>query len=377
MDTLSKDEKYMKRAINLALLGLGTVSPNPLVGAVVVKDGIILGEGYHEVYGSSHAEVNAIKNASQDVAGATLYCSLEPCCHTNKQTPPCTNLIISSKIKRVVISNLDPNPFVAGKGVKLLREAGVEVLAGVLEKEGSEVNEIFFKYIQTGLPFINIKYAQTLDGKIATVSGDSKWISDEAARVEVHKMRLKYDAVMIGRGTLENDNAKLNIRMGVDSKGKIPYRIVVGSIGKINLDNEILSDEHTEKTILVTSVNDYQEAPLEIINHIKDRKIKVIFAKAKDGKLDFSEVFKKIGELKITSVLVEGGSKLISTLIKDNHYDKITAFICPKIIGNGITFYQDDVIEQMKDSIKFKNVSYKIMNDQIIMNAYPMVKGEA
>lgn len=371
MDKLSIDEIYMKRAIDLALLGLGTVSPNPLVGALLVKDGIIIGEGHHEIYGSAHAEVNAIRNSNEDVAGATLYCSLEPCCHTNKQTPPCTNLILNSKIKRVVISTLDPNPFVAGNGVKILREAGIEVATGVLEKEGQLLNEVFFKYIKTGLPFINIKFAQTLDGKMATMSGDSKWISDEVARIEVHKMRLKYDAVMIGRGTLERDNAKLNIRMGVDSKGKIPFRVVVGSLKKLNTNSELMNDEHTDRTILLTSVNDYQEASLEMIEHIKNKKIKVIFANKKSGKLDFSEAMKKLGEMKITSILVEGGAQLITALINDNMYDKITAFICPKMIGNGISFYQDESNNDMSKSLKLSRVSYNVINDQIMMSAYP------
>lgn len=375
MSTDSKDQIYMKRAIDLALFGLGTVSPNPLVGAVVVKNGIILGEGYHERYGGPHAEVNAIKNATENVEGATLYCSLEPCCHTNKQTPPCTNLILSSKIKRVVISNLDPNPFVAGKGVKILEEAGIEVLTGVLEDEGARVNEVFFKYIKTGLPFINIKFAQTLDGKIATKSGDSKWISDEDARREVHHLRLKYDAVMIGKATLLKDDAKLNIRMGVDSKGKVPYRIVVGSLKGLNTNLQILSDEYTDKTILVTSIEDYQDAPTEIVEHIKNNSIKVIFAGLKAKSYDFDEAFKKLGEMKITSILVEGGSKLISSLINNNKYDKITTFICPKIIGSGISFYEDNSRSLMSESIKLENISYKVINEQIVMTGYPPVKG--
>ena len=367
---LTKDIQFMKRALALAKKGIGTVSPNPLVGAVLVKDGIIIGEGYHEKYGEAHAEVNAINSATDSPEGATLYCTLEPCCHTNKQTPPCSNLVISSKIKRVVICNLDPNPYVAGKGVKQLEEAGIEVVSGVLKSEGLKVNEVFFKYITTSMPFINIKYAQTLDGKIAVNSGDSKWISDESARTKVHEMRLKYDAVLIGRNTLNKDNAKLNIRMGIDSKGKVPYRVIIGSLRNLNQDADILNDEFTDKTVIITSIEDYQKADNDFVKKITDKKIKMVFASIREDRIDLEEAFKKLGEMKITSILVEGGAKVISTLLKEELYDKISCFICPKLAGNGPSYYENSEINEMSNAIKLQDVSYEVINDQVLMTAY-------
>jgi len=370
----SVDREYIKMTFALAKKGLGTVSPNPLVGSVIVKDNIIIGEGHHEIYGGPHAEPNAINNARESVEGATLYCNLEPCCHTNKQTPPCTNLIINSKIKRVVIANLDPNPMVAGKGVKVLQDAGILVEYGVLEEEGKKLNEVFFKFIQSKKPFIHIKLAQTLDGKIATQTGDSKWISDSDARTKVHELRLKYDAVLIGRKTLNQDNAKLNIRMGIEAKGKVPYRVVVGSLQNIDLSSTIFNDEHTDKTIVITSIDDYRETADSIIDFVTSKKIKFIFASIEKKKLNLEEAFNKLGEMNITSVLVEGGSKVITTLLNENLYDKISFFICPKVIGNGDSFYVNDSLTNMKQALEFNNVYMEQINNQIIVNAYKNVE---
>lgn len=364
----------MKRAFELARMGTGTVSPNPLVGAVVVKDNIILGEGYHMKYGDAHAEPNAINNALESVEGSTLYCSLEPCCHTNKQTAPCINLIISSKIKKVVISNVDPNPSVAGKGVKALQDAGIEVVTGILEEEGRKLNEVFFKYIKTQKPFIHIKLAQTLDGKIATLSGDSKWISDSDARFRVHEMRLGYDAVLIGRNTLNLDNAKLSIRMGLDSKGKVPYRIILGSLRNIDLTATIFNDEHTDKTIVITSIEDYRKCSDETISFVSSKKIKFIFASIKEDYIDLAEAFNLLGDMKISSILVEGGAKVITSLLDQNLYDKISFFVCPKIIGNGTSYYQNENLTKMSQAHTFKDIEIEKINDQVVFNVYPQSK---
>ncbi|PIK14344.1 bifunctional diaminohydroxyphosphoribosylaminopyrimidine deaminase/5-amino-6-(5-phosphoribosylamino)uracil reductase RibD [Halobacteriovorax sp. JY17] len=364
------DEQYIKMCFTLARNGLGEVSPNPLVGSVIVQDNIIIGRGFHEFYGGPHAEPNAINNAIESVEGATLYCNLEPCCHTNKQTPPCTSKIIESKIKRVVISNLDPNPLVAGKGVKKLREAGIAVTVGVLEEEGRELNEVFFKYIQSEKPFVHIKLAQTLDGKIATSTGDSKWISSDSARVRVHEWRKKYDAILIGRNTLEKDDPTLNIRMGVEGNGKIPYRVVIGSIEKINLEFKLFQDENSHKTIIATTKESYENCQQEKLTILEERKVKILLIKEIDESLDLDDLLQKLGALKITSVLVEGGQSVITSFIDQRQYDKLSLFICPKIIGNGISYYRNDKKQNMKEAIEFTNSQIENLDGQIIYHTY-------
>jgi diaminohydroxyphosphoribosylaminopyrimidine deaminase/5-amino-6-(5-phosphoribosylamino)uracil reductase len=363
-------EQYIKRCFDLAKRGLGTVSPNPLVGSVIVKDNVILGEGFHEVYGGAHAEPSAIANAIEDLSGATLYCNLEPCCHTNKQTPPCVNKIIKNKITRVVISNLDPNPFVSGNGVKILEDAGIEVVVGILEEQGRELNEAFFKFIQTSKPFVHIKLAQTLDGKIATDSGDSKWISNDSAREIVHNWRLKYDAVLVGRNTLTKDNPTLNIRMRIDSKGKVPYRIVMGSVENLDLSFNLFSDKWSHRTIIVTTVESYNNASNEQIKAILDKKLKVVFTDKIDGSMDLNLLLQKLGKLKITSILVEGGKSVITSFINQKQYDKISFFVCPKIIGNGISYYENEDLTQMKDAITFSKTSVENIDNQVLIHAY-------
>ncbi len=364
------DEQYIKMCFSLARMSVGQVSPNPLVGAVVVQDNIIIGKGKHEFYGGPHAEPNAILNATESVEGATLYCNLEPCCHTNKQTPPCTNLIIESKIKRVVISNLDPNPEVAGKGVKKLREAGIAVTIGILEEEGFELNEVFFKYIQTKKPFVHIKLAQTLDGKIATSSGDSKWISNDSARERVHVWRQRYDAVLVGRNTLEKDDPTLNIRMGVDSKGKTPYRIVLGSIHKMETSYKLFQDENSNKTIIVTSSESYSSCNQESLDIFETNRVKILVVEKTGNSFDHADVLLKLGSLKITSILVEGGQSVITSFLDQKQFDRLSLFICPKIIGNGISYYKNDSNLLMKDAIEFSNSKIENLDGQIIYHAY-------
>lgn len=367
---LKIDEQYIKMCFELAKKGMGLVSPNPLVGAVIVQDNIIIGKGNHEFYGGPHAEPNAIDTASELVEGATLYCNLEPCCHTNKQTPPCTNKIIESKIKRVVISNLDPNPEVAGKGVKKLRAAGIAVTVGVLEEEGRELNEVFFKYIQSQKPFVHIKLAQTLDGKIATDSGDSKWISNESARTRVHEWRMKYDAILVGRNTLTKDNPTLNIRMGVESKGKCPFRVVIGSIDKMDLSLKLFTDEYSYKTIIATTENSYRNCEERYLKELESNKVKILLIKTVNNSLDLEDLLVKLGSLKITSLLVEGGQSVITSFIDQDQYDKLSLFICPKIIGNGISYYRNDSKQSMKEAIVFTNSTIENLDGQIVYHTY-------
>ena len=212
MSNNSIDKKFIRRSFHLAQKGKGHVSPNPLVGAVIVKNGKVIGKGYHKKYGSAHAEVNAINNSTESVAGSTLYCNLEPCSHIKKQTPPCVPLIIQKKIKKVVISNFDPNKEVNGKGIKQLREAGVEVVTDVLEDEGKDLNKFYFKYVKEKLPYITLKIAQSIDGKISVAKNKQTWLTGKESIKYVHKLRSEYDAVLVGAGTIRTDNPQLNVR---------------------------------------------------------------------------------------------------------------------------------------------------------------------
>lgn len=339
---IDQDQIYIQRCFALALRGLGTASPNPLVGAVIVKNGSVIGEGHHEKYGQAHAEVMAFENCVEDPERATLYCNLEPCSHTQKQTPPCVDLVIEKKIARVVVANVDPNPQVAGQGLGKLNQAGIEVTSGVLEEKGAELNEVFFKWVTQKMPFIHLKIATTLDGKMATSSGDSKWISDAWARTEVHEMRLKYDAVMIGRETLNLDDPELSIRL-VASKGKIPKKIVVGNVAHMNKDSKLFKDP---ENLICLEVEDY--------NSIEA----------------WRKVFRELATQKISSILVEGGPTLLSTLLKYKLFDRLTQYCCPLLLGEGRSFYQDQ-LDSMKQAQRLELESVQKIGAQVRMDFRP------
>lgn len=316
------DIVYIRRCFELALKGLATASPNPMVGCVIVRDGKILAEGFHQKRGMAHAEKDALDKID-DASGATLYCNLEPCCHDNKTTAPCVPLIIKKGITKVVVSNIDPNPNVAGKGLKLLHEAGIEVVSGLLEKDGQELNKAFFTSMKYSRPLITLKFAQTLDGKMATLSGDSKWISSESSRKRAHELRLSHDAILIGSGTLNADDPQLNIRYGIDTQGKVPWRIVVGDPAKMNPEAKLFNDEYKDKTIIVTT-----RERVEFNNSINIIKLK--------APLNWSHVWIELHKLEIRSVLVEGGPKVLSSVIEQNAFDRVEVFIAPRILGDGI-----------------------------------------
>ncbi|MCK5883551.1 MAG: bifunctional diaminohydroxyphosphoribosylaminopyrimidine deaminase/5-amino-6-(5-phosphoribosylamino)uracil reductase RibD [Bacteriovoracaceae bacterium] len=354
---MEQKEHYIQLCFEQAKLGAGFVSPNPMVGAILVKEGRIIGKGYHQQYGKSHAEPNAIASATESVEGATLYCSLEPCCHSNKLTPPCTDLIIKSKISKVIISNLDPNPEVSGRGLEILSSAGIEIEHGVLAAEGAKLNRIFFKYITTKRPFLHLKLAQTLDGRIATETGDSKWITDESARTIVHQMRFHYDAVMVGRGTLNADNPSLDIRL-IDNNEKIPYRIVVGNPEKMNWDHKILADSNTDKTVII---NLHTSLKVQTKKLISDRKITLIESDS------MSDALQVLGEMKISSILLEGGAILATSMIEEGFVDRISTFIAPKIIGNGPSSISGTNFEKMAEAIELKEVEVKSIGNQVLI----------
>lgn len=321
-----KDDAYfMARAITLAYKGAGRVNPNPMVGAVLVKDGRIISEGYHRAFGEFHAERNCLLNCTQDTDGAVLYVTLEPCCHYGK-TPPCTEIIIEKGIKKVVVGAMDPNPLVAGKGVEILRNHGITVVTGVLEKECREQNRIFFHYITTGKPFVTLKYAMTMDGRIATWSGKSKWITGEAARRQVHMDRNLFSAIMTGRGTIEADDPLLTCRI---PEGRNPLRILCDTKLRIPFDAQVIKTAGTVPTVIATCQKDAScYSPYEA------RGVQVIYVPFDgQGHVDLNILMEKLGKMKIDSILLEGGSSLAWSALKAGIVSRVQAYIAPKIFG--------------------------------------------
>lgn len=316
---------YMRLALELAEKGMGYTSPNPMVGCVVVKDGRIVTEGYHERYGQYHAERNALSRYEGDLTGADLYVTLEPCCHQGK-TPPCTDIIIERGIGRVFVGAMDSNPKVAGRGVQILREHGIQVETGILEKECRKLNEVFFHYIGTGLPFVVMKYAMTLDGKIATASGDSKWVTGEEAREHVHMLRKKYSAIMVGVGTVLADNPMLNCRL---KEGTDPVRIVCDSHLRIPPDCRLVQTADTIPTVIA-----YASAGEDRKERLREAGVELLCV-GKDGRVDFPELMRQLGQRGIDSVLVEGGGILHGTVLKSGMLNRVYAYVAPKLIGGG------------------------------------------
>lgn len=358
--------EYMKRAIELSKKGIGYTNPNPLVGAVIVKDNKIIGEGYHEFYGGPHAEINAFKNAAEDVKGATLYVTLEPCSHYGK-TPPCANAIVKKGISKVVIGMKDPNPLVAGKGISILRDNGIEVITGVLEEEVKKLNEIFIKYITTKMPFCILKTAMTLDGKIATKNGDSKWITNEKSRKYVHELRHRVAAVAVGIGTVLTDDPRLTSRLE-DIEGVDPIRVIVDTKSKIPLDAKVLNLDSKAKTIIATT----EKADKNKLKAIKAKGAEVIVTPLKDDKVDLVYLMKLLGEKGIDSVLLEGGSTLNYSALDQGIVDKVITFISPKIVGgsNAKTPVGGEGRKYIKDSFNLKNVKVKRFQEDIMIEAY-------
>lgn len=318
------DEAFMRRAVELAERGCGRVSPNPLVGAVIVKEGRIIGEGWHARCGDLHAERAALRSCREPAAGAVMYVTLEPCCHTGRQ-PPCTEAILEAGIARVVVGAGDPNPLVAGKGVRMLREQGVQATEGVLREACEAQNRVFFHYIRTGLPYVVLKYAMTMDGKIATAAGASKWITGEEARRRVHEDRGRYTAVMVGSGTVKADDPQLTCRI---PGGRDPIRILCDSRLTIPAAARAVATARDVRTILATCCGDpkrlrpYREAGCEILT-LPER----------EGHLDLCALMQRLGGMEIDSILAEGGGTLNGSLLKSGMVNWIQAYIAPKIFG--------------------------------------------
>lgn len=328
MATENLERKYMERAIELAKKAEGYTSPNPLVGAVIVMDGTIIGEGYHEKCGQLHAERNAIKALTQEAKGATLYVTLEPCCHYGK-TPPCTEAIIENQIGTVVIGSRDPNPLVAGKGAEQLRKAGIRVIEDFMREECDEINSIFFHYITTKTPYVAMKYAMTMDGKIATRTGASKWITGECAREHVQTLRHKYKGIMVGIGTLLADEPMLNCRMegGVD-----PVRIVCDTKLRIPVECKIVETAKNIPTIVATT-KAAKEHNEKKANCLEQLGVQLVCVNEKDGHIDLSEMMRKLGEMGIDSILLEGGGTLNDSMIQEDLVQCAYVYVAPKVFG--------------------------------------------
>ena len=356
------DEYYMRRALELAARGRGYTNPNPMVGAVIVKDDRIIGEGYHEKYGQLHAERNALKNCREDPAGATIYVTLEPCCHHGK-TPPCTDAIIESGIEKVVIGMLDVNPIVAGNGVRILKEHGIEVVSGVLEDECRKLNKIFIKYMIEKLPYVVMKYAMTSDGKIATVTGESKWITGPASRENVHRTRHALMGIMVGVGTVLADDPMLDFRL--EEGGKNPIRIICDSNLRTPLDSRVVTTANDIGTIIAT-VSDNAS----LIKEYEDKGVTVIRTASENGRVDLNDLMKILGERGIDSILLEGGSQLNFSAIKAGIVDDVHTYNAPKIFGGDAkTPVAGEGIESIADAVILKPINITKFDDDIFIES--------
>ena len=344
---------YMERAIELAKRGIGSVNPNPLVGAVIVKDGRIIGEGWHEKYGGAHAEVNAFANAVEDVSGADMYVTLEPCSHFGK-TPPCAQSIIKHGIKRVFIGMQDPNPLVCGKGVEMLKNSGIEVVSDIHKEECLKLNSVFVKYITTQTPFVVMKYAMSMDGKIASYTGKSQWISSKGSRTLVHQMRNALTGIMVGINTVLKDNPRLNCRI---PNGRNPVKIVVDSKLRLPENAELLKDIDDGKCIVAVSAN-YDREKAE---RLSEKSVKIIEVDDGSGMVDLKNLMQELGRLKIDSILLEGGGTLNYSALNADVVDMVVAFIAPLILGGkaALTPVEGIGFDSPDCAVKLANVQIK------------------
>jgi len=359
------DEHFMRMALALAKKGQGYTSPNPMVGAVIVKDSKVIGSGYHQSFGEAHAEVNAIEDAGSQTKGATLYVNLEPCNHTGK-TPPCSLKILEVGIKRVVMAMEDPNT-IAGGGAIFLKEHGVEVLAGVCEATAKKLNEAFIKYVTKKRPFVLLKCAATLDGRIATRSGDSKWVTGDKARKFVHQLRHAVDAILVGIGTIHADDPRLTTRLDSDS-GRDPVRIVLDTHLSISPDARILQLDSNSDTILVTGSTVTEAKKKRVVK----AGVRLLEQPVKNGQIDLKSLMVGLGSMGITSLLVEGGSHVIASAIRSGIIDKALFFYAPKILGgdDGIPICRGPGPERMQDSIRVKDIRVQRFDDDVMIEGY-------
>lgn len=365
---MHQDARYMNMAIELARAGAGQTSPNPLVGAVIVKNGTVVGMGAHLRAGEPHAEVHALRMSGNQAKDATLYVTLEPCCHVGK-TPPCTEAVIRAGINRVVVAALDPNPQVAGGGVKKLRAAGLGVIIGVEEEKAKQLNEVFFHYIQTKRPFVTLKTASTLDGKIATHTGHSKWITGEDARREVHELRRVHDAILVGSGTVLADDPALTVRVDGKVWGKQPVRVILDRRLRTPLTAQVVTDRSAETWIVTSAASSEQQRQALIENGVS-----VIVV---DGELTVEKVLEVLGERGITSLLVEGGAEVNGAFLQAKAIQKMISYVSLKLVGgrNAPTIFGGEGIASMEDALDLIHARIEPIDTQDIrITGYPLWK---
>jgi diaminohydroxyphosphoribosylaminopyrimidine deaminase/5-amino-6-(5-phosphoribosylamino)uracil reductase len=361
MNDIANYEKYMEHAIELAERGRGKTSPNPLVGALVVQGGTIVGEGFHAAAGEPHAEINALRQAADKARDATLVTTLEPCCFHGR-TPACTEAIVEAGIKKIVIGLIDPNPLVSGRGMRSVHDAGIEVFSGVMNKQVARQNEIYIKYITTRLPFVLLKAGMSLNGMIT--SPEAPEITGEESHYEVHQLRDEYDAIMVGIGTVFSDNPLLTPRIAGRSSEN-PTRIIVDSKGRLPLDARVVSDK-SAPTVLATT----EKAPLEHINALHQKGVEVLILSSSEGRVNLVNLMEELGKREITSVLLEGGARLFSSALEGGIVDKFAFFVAPKIIGGrkALGVVASEGLDWWLD-LKFSRV--KKMGDDLMIEAYP------
>lgn len=359
-----QDEDYMRVALQMARNAEGRTSPNPLVGAVIVRDGRIVATGWHRKAGTPHAEIHALNMAGALAKGATMYVTLEPCAHYGR-TGPCAKAVAAAGIRRVVIAMKDPNPLVAGKGIQILEEAGIDVTCGVLEQEAIRLNEVFLKWIMGKMPFVVLKTAMTLDGKIATSTGESQWITNETSRRRVHEWRDIYDAILVGIGTVLKDDPSLTARIpGRESRN--PVRIIVDSQARTPLSAKVVTDGQARTILAVT-----EQAPIERVEALKKAGVEILTA-GKGPHVDLKDMLAQLGGQDISSVFVEGGGRVNFSLLEAGLVDKVHVFLAPKIVGGSeaLTPVEGKGFAKLRDAVELERMTTESMNGDILMTGY-------
>ncbi|MCH8928734.1 MAG: bifunctional diaminohydroxyphosphoribosylaminopyrimidine deaminase/5-amino-6-(5-phosphoribosylamino)uracil reductase RibD [Candidatus Marinimicrobia bacterium] len=359
---MDDDKKMMSYALSVAEKGLLWTSPNPMVGAIIVANGKIISEGYHEKYGEAHAEINAFKNLDKLPEDAAMYVTLEPCSIQGK-TPPCTEAILEKGIKKIYAAMEDPNPKVSGSGIDILSKAGIDIRVGLMEGKAKKLNERYIKYITEGVPWVTLKAAQTLDGRIADINGNSKWITSEASRKEVHRLRASHDAVLVGAGTIVKDNPRLDVRY---VNGKQPVKVIIDE----NLDSDVDSNVYNDKdgkTIIFTAVDKNNDKAAVFAG----KGIEIITFDKSAG-LDIEWLLSELGAKGISSLLVEGGSKIFSSFLNSGKVDRYIIFINSSFMGSGIETFQSEGFP-IEERLKLSDLSVEVLGEDIMLQGIPRV----
>ncbi len=362
------DRMYMRRALELAGRARGRTSPNPMVGAVLVKDGQVVGEGFHSFAGGDHAELVALREAEGAARGATLYVSLEPCCHHGR-TPPCVDRLVAAGIARVVAACEDPNPAVSGKGLGALRAAGLPVQVGVLAEEATRLNEAFFTFVRTGRPFVILKSAASLDGKIATRTGESRWITGEKARLRVHRFRNEVDAVLVGIGTVLRDDPLLTTRLGTADQ-RDPARVIVDNLARLPLRAKVINRASTAPTYLAVS----ERAPAARIEALQREGVQVLVVEGSPRRVSLLQLMEALGKLGFLSVMIEGGAEINASAIREGVVDKVVLFLAPLLMGgkSAPSAVGGPGVETLAEAVRLRDLRIERLDEDLVIEGYPL-----